>query len=164
MWRSCRGKNLDIVWIALSANVILMYTNVIQPNNFIKGDVYFLMLNTFSYPSLSVSKSFVGWFSQKTVKTQTVSKHCSVYLRIPTSTAQEQQCGWTRIFEYSFGGVGIRFSILRFEYSFLFFPEHLASPAKRFSFALEYESPMSERHDSVHLEERQKCLSWVGAL
>ncbi len=37
--------------------------------------------------------------------------------------------------------------------------EHLASPAKWFSFALEYESPMSERHerhDSVHLEEKTK--------
>ncbi len=45
--------------------------------------------------------------------------------------------------------VGIRLRISRFF-------QHLASPTKRFSFALEYESPMSECHDSVHLEEKTK--------
>ncbi len=51
-------------------------------------------------------------------------------------------------------------SIFNFEIRIFFsFFEHLASPAKRFSFTLEYESPMSERHechDSVHLEEKTK--------
>ncbi len=54
--------------------------------------------------------------------------------------------------------VDIQISILRFEYSFFFFLFflHLAPPAKRFSFAFEYESPMRERHDSVHLEVKTK--------
>ncbi len=67
------------------------------------------------------------------------------------------------LFKYSFGRLAfnVNFDIRIILLFFL----HLASPAKRgffenprmrihFSFALEYESPMSERHDSVHLEEK----------
>ncbi len=45
--------------------------------------------------------------------------------------------------------------IFKFEIRIFFFL-HLASPTKRFSFTIEYETPTSERHDSVHLEEKTK--------
>ncbi len=64
--------------------------------------------------------------------------------------------GWARLFEYSLGGLAFDFQFWDSNIIILFFFEHLASPAKRFLFALEYESPTSERHDSVHLEEKTK--------
>ncbi len=47
-----------------------------------------------------------------------------------------------------------KISVNRYIGRSLIFYKPLASPTKRFSFALEYESPMSECHDSVHLEEK----------
>ncbi len=53
--------------------------------------------------------------------------------------------------------VGIRCYILRFEYpSFFHFFLTPGIPAKWFSFAFEYESPMSEHHDYFLLEEKTK--------
>ncbi len=57
-----------------------------------------------------------------------------------------------QLFKYSFGGLAFDFQLWHFEYSFFFF-FYLASPAKRFTFALEYKLP---NHDSVGLEEKTK--------
>ncbi len=66
------------------------------------------------------------------------------------------------LFKYSFGGlvfnvnVDIRIIFFFLKKNFFFLRIH-------FSFALEYESPMSERHDSVHLEEKIKMSKTSAA-